>query len=95
MKKKEDRQLKSNLTKQRLFLPPNSRKNKQIYKTLLEPRIQSRHSSLTFSNLTHSSCLIKSKSITLRIVNTLTLGRFRIMFMANGKRQLQLQVDDF
>ena len=69
--KKKDRQIKSNWTKQRLFLRPNSRKNKQIYKTLLELRIQSRRSSLTFYNLTHSSCLIKSKSITLRIVNTL------------------------
>ena len=69
--KKKDRQIKSNWTKQRLFLPRNSRKNKQIYKTLLELRIQSRRSSLTFYNLTHSSCLIKSKSITLRIVNTL------------------------
>ena len=67
-KKKKDRQLKSNLTKQRLFLSPNSRDNKHIYKTLIQPTIQYRRSSLTFSNLTHSSFLIKSKSITLRIV---------------------------
>ena len=67
-KKKKDRQLKSNLTKQRLFLSPNSRENKHIYKTLIQPTIQYRRSSLTFSNFTHSSFLIKSKSITLRIV---------------------------
>lgn len=66
--KKKDRQFKSNLTKQRLFLSPNSRKNKHIYKTLIQPKIQCRRSSLTFSNLTHSSRLIKFKSITLRIV---------------------------
>lgn len=35
---------------------------------LIQPTIQYRRSSLTFSNLTHSSFLIKSKSITLRIV---------------------------
>ena len=92
--KKKDRQLKSNLTKQRLFLSPNSRENKHIYKTLIQPTIQYRRSSLTFSNLTHSSFLIKSKSITLRIVtynkkkNALTLERFRIVFIANGKRRM-------